>query len=135
MPNLGNIAASKEALCLRVLVVDDDQSIVTFLSAILEGEGYIVQTACNGQEALGCATESLPDLILLDLRMPLMDGWTCCRLLKQHEKTAGIPVIVMSADGVRAVVHAELEVEHFLSKPFEMRDLLNCVREYSSSAR
>ncbi|TAK31062.1 MAG: response regulator [Chloroflexota bacterium] len=106
-----------------------------FVSNILEAEGYAVQTACNGQEALGCATVSPPDLILLDLRMPVMNGWTCCHLLKQHERTAEIPVIVMSGDPVQAAVRAELEVEHFLRKPFEAGDLLTCVNQCLEWAR
>src|SRR3989304_3513652 len=109
---------------MRALVADDDEFVVAFVSTILEGEGYIVETACNGQEALGRATESRPDVVLLDLGMPVMDGWTCCRLLKQRKKTAEIPVIVMSGDAAQAAVRAELEVEYFLRKPFEMNDLL-----------
>src|SRR3990172_4947271 len=93
-----------------------------------------LSAACNGQEALGCAAESLPDIILMDLQMPLMDGWTCCRLLRQHEKTAEIPVVIMSADAVQAVVQAELEVEHFLRKPFGAGELLSCVRDCLDSA-
>ena len=119
---------------MKALVVDDDEFVVAFVSSVLEGQGHVVQTACNGQEALGCAAESLPDIILMDLQMPLMDGWTCCRLLKQHEKTAEIPVVIMSADAVQAVVQAELEVEHFLRKPFGAGELLSCVRDCLDSA-
>lgn len=118
----------------RVLVVDDDPSLVAFVTALLENEGYVVQTARNGEEALNQATESPPDLILLDLRMPVMDGWTCCRSLKQGWKTLKIPVILMSADREGAAVCADLGAEEFLRKPFEAADLLSCVGRYAGSA-
>ncbi len=113
-----------------VLVVDDDRSLVQFTTTILEHEGYIVRTACNGQEALNRAIESLPDIILLDLRMPIMDGWTCYHLLKQREDTANIPIIVISADEVEEKVHSDLGGAHFLPKPFDIDDLLNNIRTY-----
>lgn len=113
---------------MKVLVVDDDQSLVGLISAVLEGEGYLVQAASNGQEALDCVVETRPDLILLDLGMPVMDGWTCCRSLRQSSATSDIPVIIMSADGVESAVRVDLGVEHFLSKPFELDSMLMCIR-------
>lgn len=114
----------------RVLVADDDLALVAFLTTLLEREGYTVQAAGNGQEALDLATESPSDLILLDLRMPVMDGWTCCRLLKQRSETVNIPVVVMSADGASEAATADLRCEHFLHKPFDVDDLLSCVRDH-----
>lgn len=112
---------------MRVLVADDDKSLLELISTVLECEGHVVQTASNGQEALDHVVEDRPDLILLDLRMPLMDGWTCCRSLKESPDTASIPVIIMSADKVGAAVHADLGIEHFLSKPFDLHNMLSCV--------
>jgi len=118
---------------VRVLVVDDDHALMAMVSTLLESEGYAVKIAYNGVEALHYASESPPDLVLLDLHMPVMDGWTCCRLLRQYRQTENIPIIVMSADGKRAAVHAELKVDHFLPKPFEIEDLLSCIVEYVGS--
>lgn len=112
---------------LRVLVVDDDRYLVDLIRVVLEATGYIVNTTNNGQEALDRVAEYKPDVILLDIRMPVMDGWTCHRLLKQRDDTRGIPTVVMSADDVGLAVHSDLGVECFLRKPFEIADLLLCV--------
>ncbi|MBI4317180.1 MAG: response regulator [Chloroflexi bacterium] len=118
----------------RVLIVDDDRPLVVMITTILEDEGYAVQTAFNGEEGLNMAKESPPDLILMDLRMPIMDGWTCCRLLREREETQRIPVVVMSGDGAREAVQAELGIRDFLKKPFEMDDLLLHVRKLATPA-
>ncbi len=115
---------------MRVLVVDDDHALAALVSTLLESEGYAVEITPNGAEALHCASERPPDLILLDLRMPVMDGWTCCRLLKQRSETMNIPVVVMSADGAREAATADLRCEHFMHKPFDVADLLSCVRDH-----
>ncbi|MCL5958681.1 MAG: response regulator, partial [Chloroflexi bacterium] len=114
----------------RVLVVDDDRPLVTLITTVLEDEGYAVQTALNGEEGLNLAKKSPPNLILMDLRMPIMDGWTCCRLLREGEETERIPVIVMSGDGAREAIRAELGIEDFLSKPFEIEELLRHVKKF-----
>lgn len=112
----------------RVLVVDDDRQLVDFIATILEEVGYDVQTAFNGQDGLNLAKASPPSLILMDLKMPIMDGWTCCRLLKGSQDTTSIPVIVMSADAEKAVVQADLKIECFLQKPFAIEDLLSSIK-------
>ena len=117
----------------RVLVTDDDRGIVMLIADLLEDEGYVVQKAYDGQDALNQAIDSPPDLILLDLHMPVMDGWACYRSLRQHPETVDVPIIVMSSDGLQAAVDAGLEVEHFLRKPFRIADLVSCVRRYTRS--
>jgi CheY-like chemotaxis protein len=115
-----------------VLVVDDDPDILEALSDILQAEGYGVERARNGQEALDRLNGSPPKLILLDLMMPIMDGWEFSKRMRQrpgHEKT---PIIVLSAD---RNVHAranEIGAIGHLAKPFELGDLLEMVRNVLS---
>lgn len=116
----------------KVLVIDDDRPLVALIATILQDHGCSVETAFNGEEGLNLARKSLPDLILMDLRMPTMDGWTCCRLLREREETREIPVIVMSADGAREATWAELEIAGFLSKPFELEELLLYVETFAT---
>src|ERR671914_981870 len=78
-----------------VLVVDDDTSILDTVSAILSGEGYDVVSAATGQEALAAVARKQPLLILLDMRMPVMDGWAVARSLR--EQGISVPIVVMTA--------------------------------------
>lgn len=118
----------------KVLVADDDGYLLALIARVLEAEGYVVQTAHDGEEALNQARENPPDLILLDLRMPVMDGSTCCRALKQHRETAKVPVILMSGDEAATDVFANLVgAAHFLRKPFNVSGLLSCVKTYVGS--
>ena len=109
-----------------VLVVDDDPAIRDFLSMALEGEGYAIETARNGREALDKIRRDPPDMILLDLVMPTMDGW--CFLAMQRTASAGcrIPVLAMSAMGGRYMAR-ELGATDFLAKPFDLDALLGKV--------
>lgn len=68
----------------------------------------------------------------MDLRMPAMDGWTCCRLLREREETRRIPVVVMSADGAGEATWAELQIAGFLSKPFELEESLLYVEKFAT---
>ncbi len=112
-----------------VLVVDDDRVLADLLTNFLEDEGYVVRVASNGQDALDLVRERPPDMILMDIQMPVMDGYTCCRRLRGVEATARIPIIVMSANAARAAVQAELGIEEFLGKPFDLNELMRRVRK------
>ena len=109
----------------RVLVVDDDPDILEALSEILEAEGYDVQRARNGREALQRLEQGLPDLVLLDLMMPVMDGWEFARSL---DPGARPPIIVLSADRNVSVKAKEIGALGWLAKPFELTELLAAVR-------
>jgi len=109
----------------RVLVVDDDPDILDALSEILEVEGYDVQRARNGREALQRLEQGLPDLVLLDLMMPVMDGWEFARSL---DPDARPPIIVLSADRNVSVKAQEIGALGWLAKPFELSELLAVVR-------
>jgi len=109
----------------RVLVVDDDPDILDALSEILEVEGYEVQRARNGREALQRLEQAPPDLVLLDLMMPVMDGWEFARSLNPDARP---PIIVLSADRNVSVKAQEIGALGWLAKPFELSELLAVVR-------
>ncbi len=108
----------------KLLIVDDEVAILEALTDILSVEGYEVATAANGAECLKRAGEDRPDLILLDLMMPVMDGQEMLRRLKESPDLRAIPVVVMSAGRVSK---SELQGSRFLAKPFELDDLLDTV--------
>lgn len=114
-----------QGLARRVLVVDDDPDILDALSEILEAEGYDVQRARNGREALQRLEQGLPALVLLDLMMPVMDGWEFARSL---DPGARPPIIVLSADRNVSAKAKEIGALGWLAKPFELSDLLAAVR-------
>ena len=113
-----------------ILIVDDEPSNVDMLCQELEEEGYNLLTAYNGEEALIKVQEHQPDLILLDVMMPNVDGFSVCRILKGSGKTILIPVILVTAlrsqeDRVRGI---EAGADDFISKPFDRDELLAKIR-------
>jgi CheY-like chemotaxis protein len=111
-----------------VLVVDDDPDILDAICDILEGEGYRVARARHGVEALERVEAEPPSIILLDLMMPVMDGWEFRRHQKEDPQMSQVPVIVLSAlDQARA---NGLAPDAFLKKPLDFDRLLELVRQY-----
>ena len=115
----------------RVLVVDDDHAIRGFLSETLIDEGYDVRDATNGEEALETLAGWRPNVILLDLMMPIMDGWTFRERQRAIPGFNQIPVIVMSA--ARSVPDARLGAVSAFSKPFDLGALLEAVERMADS--
>ncbi|MBI3184863.1 MAG: response regulator [Myxococcales bacterium] len=111
-----------------VLVVDDDQDILEALAEILEAEGFEIRRARNGQEALERLFAPCPQLILLDLMMPVMDGWEFALRLRQRFDDSAIPIIVLSADRNVGAKAREIGAVGHLGKPFELNELLDLVR-------
>jgi len=113
-----------------VLVVDDEEDILQLLTYNLAREGYKVGCAATGEEALRVARAELPDLVLLDLMLPGTDGLEVCKLLKSDPRTAGIPIIMLTAKGEEADVVAGLELgaADYVTKPFSPRVLVARVR-------
>jgi CheY-like chemotaxis protein len=111
-----------------VLVVDDDPDILEALSEILEAENFEIRRARNGQEALERLEPDPPRLILLDLMMPVMDGWEFAKLMRQRPRVAHIPIIVLSADRNVGSKANDIGAVGHLAKPFELNDLLDMVR-------
>lgn len=114
---------------INILVVDDTPDNIRLLSAILSDQGYEVRKALNGKMALRAVSSSLPDLILLDINMPDLDGYQVCHKLKQDPQTADIPVIFISAlDEVTDKVKTfKLGAVDYVTKPFEQEEVISRV--------
>jgi len=113
----------------RVMVVDDDEEIVEMTRLILESGGYRVIPVLSGEEALKAVSSARPDLILLDINMPGMDGWEILKLLKVDDETQGIPVAMFSIKfELRDKVHGLKEgAFDYITKPFSYDELLERV--------
>ena len=111
----------------RILVVDDEIYIVHILDFSLGMEGYEVVTALDGEEALQKVKEGIPDLIVLDIMMPKMDGYETCKALKSDEATKNIPVILLSAKGRNVDMQTGYDVgaDDYITKPFSPRKLVD----------
>lgn len=111
----------------RILVVDDEPGIVKFVGASLRAEGYQPVVAGNGQEALRALEETMPDLVVLDIRMPGMDGFEVCRRVREWSQ---VPIIMLSASGDVGdkVKCLDLGADDYLTKPFSLEELMARVR-------
>ncbi|MCE9615242.1 MAG: response regulator transcription factor [Lentisphaerae bacterium] len=114
----------------HILVVEDDEDILELITYNLRREGYTVTTAETGEDGLEKARVRPPQLVLLDLMLPKMDGLEVCRRLKEDEKTRAVPIIMVSAKGEESDVVSGLELgaEDYVSKPFRPRELVARVR-------
>lgn len=114
-----------------VLVVDDDEVILESIQLALLDEGYTVVVASNGQEALERAREHSPSLILLDMKMPVMDGWTFAAAYREWTAPRA-PIVVMTAAHDSRARAAEIGADSFLAKPFDLDHLLDLVRRFTT---
>jgi diguanylate cyclase (GGDEF)-like protein len=116
----------REEKSLTILVADDEPVNRALIQRRLEREGYRVLTAKNGNEAVEKTKEALPDLVILDVMMPEMDGMDACRLIKEDEKTRDIPIIFLSArdETEMKVSGLTLGANDYISKPFKAEELL-----------
>lgn len=114
----------------RVLVVDDFDDAREMYAEYLEFAGFLVDTARNGQEAVEKAQEALPDIILMDLSLPVMDGWEATRLIKQDTRTRDIPVMALSGHVLAGSENnaKEAGADEFVAKPCLPQDLENKIR-------
>jgi DNA-binding response OmpR family regulator len=112
-----------------VLVVDDEFDILEAVKGILELEGYRVLGASNGAQALNAMQQALPDLVLADLMMPVMDGLELLRKMRSDARLSRVPVVLMSALKPK-VAQDEYGWRAFLQKPFDLDALLARVREH-----
>jgi len=117
-----------------VLVVEDDVDLVSLLELVLSDAGYRVRTAHEGAAALERVAEEMPGLILLDMRMPGMNGWEFAREFRARHGRAAPIVVVTAAENARARAE-EVEAEGWLSKPFEIDDVLRIVARHAAGAR
>ena len=111
----------------KILVVEDDISLRETLAYNLEKQGYAVETAGDGKQGLQLARLIQPDLILLDVMLPGMDGFDVCRILRQE---MDIPILMLTArtDEIDRVVGLELGADDYVTKPFSMRELIARVK-------
>lgn len=116
----------------KVLIVDDEQDIVESLKFVLENEGYNCFTALNGEDGLNTAKEILPDLIILDIMMPKMNGYKISRLLKFDSKYKDIPIIMLTARSQEEdkLIGNETGANEYITKPFDLEAVVNKVNEY-----
>jgi two-component system alkaline phosphatase synthesis response regulator PhoP len=111
----------------RILAVDDDPSIIKLLEIKLKRSGYEVISAVNGQEGYDRAVEERPDLVLLDIMMPKMDGYEVCALLKQTLGAESPAIVMLSAKGQQSDMKKGFEVgaDDYVVKPFDLKALVD----------
>ena len=107
----------------KILVVDDDLNICELLKLYLENEGYTAYVANDGQAAVDMFNEKSPDLVLLDIMLPKMDGWQVCREIR---KTSSVPIIMLTAKGETfdKVLGLELGADDYVTKPFDSKEVM-----------
>jgi CheY-like chemotaxis protein len=116
----------------RILVVEDNMDTYELVRFILEKNGYDTFLAMNGRDGVNAATKQLPDLIIMDLAMPEMDGWTATRLIKNDVRTESIPLIALTAhalpgDRQRAI---DSGCDEYITKPMDLLDLVESVDHF-----
>ena len=121
----------------RVLVVDDDPEIVDAVGEALQDDGYLVETATDGATALKRVLEAPPDLIVLDVRMPNLNGWEFCEIVRRQSHTRDVPVLFLTAcSEVRDQITAmQVGGSDHLSKPFRLAVLRDKVRSLTHESK
>lgn len=114
----------------KILIVEDEEDVLELIRYNLEKNGYLTESALDGRKALAKTRSKAPDLILLDLMLPEVDGLEVCRTVKNDPATAGIPVIMLTAKGTEADIVAGLEMgaDDYITKPFSPRVLMARVK-------
>ena len=117
--------SNREAQAARVLVADDDEDILSLVAFRLERSGYEVLKAVDGEEALRLAIEEAPDLAVLDVMMPKLDGYEVTRRMRANEQTSRIPIILLTARAQERDVAAGFEAgaDDYVKKPFSPQEL------------
>ncbi len=115
-----------------VLVIEDDEEILGLLKLNLENQGYRVFTAEEGYKALKLVKEIMPDLILLDIMLPGIDGYEICRTLRSSETLQDIPIIMLTARGeeLDVVLGLEMGADDYVTKPFSVRELMSRIKAH-----
>jgi DNA-binding response OmpR family regulator len=118
----------------KILVVDDEADLVETVRFPLEMEGFNVLVSYNGEDALNQARKEKPDLIILDLMLPKLDGYKVCRLLKFDERYKHIPILMLTAKTQEKdkILGMETGADEYITKPFEMDDLMEKVKAHLS---
>jgi DNA-binding response OmpR family regulator len=116
----------------KILIVDDEADLVETVRFPLEMEGFNVLVSYNGEDGLGQARREKPDLILLDLMLPKLDGYKVCRLLKFDERYKNIPILMLTAKTQEKdkALGLETGANEYITKPFDLEKLVEKVKEY-----
>ena len=111
---------------MRIAIIEDEKDLAGLLAFQLEKEGYQVLMAHDGKSGYELVSSELPDLVLLDLMLPVISGTEVCKLLKRQKRTQGIPVIMLTAksEEIDRVIGLEVGADDYVTKPFSMRELL-----------
>lgn len=115
-----------------ILIVEDNMDTYELVRFILEKNGFETFLAMNGRDGVNAAVKQLPDLIIMDLSMPEMDGWTATRLIKGNTITASIPLIALTAHALPSDRKRALDAgcDEYITKPMDLLDLLETVRDF-----
>ena len=116
----------------KILIVDDEADIIEILQFVLESQGYECITAFDGEEGLKLAREASPDLIILDVMMPKINGYKISRLLKYDNKYKDIPILMITARSQEEdkIIGEETGADEYITKPFKVEYVVEKVKEY-----
>lgn len=116
----------------KILIVDDEKDIVESLKFVLETSDYTCYTAFNGEDGLKLAKEIMPDLIILDVMMPKINGYKISRLLKYDNKYKNIPILMITARSQEEdrLIGEETGADEYITKPFELNSVCEKVKQY-----
>jgi CheY-like chemotaxis protein len=120
----------------NTLIIADDEPTIRLLVSSILGKSYTILTAANGQEVLDIVSQNRPDLILMDIMMPRMDGYTACASLKRDPETADIPVVMLTGVGheLNKVLAEQMGADNYITKPFTSEELKDTVKKHLSPA-
>lgn len=127
---------SKTSTKKTLIIADDEPTIRLLVSSIL-GKSYNMVAVVNGQELLDTVSQNKPDLILMDIMMPTMDGYSACASLKKDPETADIPVVMLTGVGhdLNKVLAKQIGADGYITKPFESKDLQDTVKKHLAAAK
>lgn len=114
----------------RIVVVEDDEKIVSIIRSLLSREGFYIKSAPDGISGLNMVKKEIPDLLILDLMLPSLDGFDVCREIRMDPRTAQIPIIILTckSEEIDRVLGLELGADDYITKPFSPRELLARVK-------
>ena len=128
---IANLKREEASVRRKILVIEDDKFLLKFICTLLESYGFEVATASNGEEALGILEQLKPELIILDIMMPVMDGWELVEKIKLNQSITTIPIIVVSAKSEEKNIQRaqKLGVAGYFPKPFDPKELIKTIED------
>ena len=121
----------------KILIIEDELELVSLMRSRLKDHNYEVISALNGLEGIDLARQEIPDLIILDVMMPKLDGYNVCRMLKFDEKYKKIPIIILTARGSEQDrnIAQQIRADAFLTKPFRSEILMQEIKKFLDQAK